>query len=177
MIKTIKNKYTNFNIKDVILYDLDTFSDERGQIWTLFDEKFCDKKFIADKLTISKKNVLRGFHGDSYTEKLISCLSGEFQFSILDLRKNSETYGMTDNFIFNSNNPQLIYIPAGLVNAHLCLSDECLFYYKWSESYKGPENQITIKWNDKKIKTEWKTNNPFLSERDKNGILYEGIYL
>jgi len=63
------------------------------------------------------------------------------------------------------------------VNAHLCLSDKCVFYYKWSEEYVGPENQVTIAWDDPEIDVDWAIENPILSERDKNGTSFDGVVL
>ena len=75
------------------------------------------------------------------------------------------------------NEPKIIFVPAGCVNAHLALSDKCVFYYKWSEQYKGPEGQVTISWDDPDINVKWTIQNPILSERDKKGVSYKGIYL
>ncbi len=156
---------------------LDTYHDERGEIWTTYEEDYCSYRFVADKLTISKKDVLRGFHGDSDTAKLISCLSGKIQLALLDLRKDSSTYGNVETHILSAKEPSLVLVPEGVVNAHLCLSDICIFHYKWSKKYTGPDNQVTIAWNDPEIDIEWKTKNPILSERDKNGKKFKGMYL
>jgi len=61
-------------------------------------------------------------------------------------------------------------VPAGFLNGHLCLSKKCLFFYKWSEKYSGPENQISIKWDDPTLNIEWPVNNPILSARDQEAL-------
>ena len=165
----IKEKIVSDTIDGLIEIKLDTFEDYRGEIWTVFSEEFCDHKFVADKITISEKGVLRGYHGDPYTAKLISCLHGSFQFSVVDLRKDSKTYGNVENFIMTDKEPSVILVPAGCINAHQCLTEKCVFYYKWSEHYKGLEHQITVSWDDPDIGTIWQINPPILSERDKNG--------
>ena len=73
--------------------------------------------------------------------------------------------------------PKVIIVPAGCVNAHLSLSDKCVFYYKWSEQYMGPESQVTVAWDDPEIGIDWAIKSPILSERDKNGVPYKGITL
>ena len=159
---------------------LDTFQDFRGEIWTLYSERgdeFCDHKFVADKITTSRLGVLRGFHGDPHTAKLVSCLSGQFQFAVADARKDSKTYGNVETYLISDNEPAVVVVPAGCVNAHLCLSDKCVFYYKWSEHYQGPDSQITIAWNDPDLAIDWTIQNPILSERDKNGIKFKGCVL
>ena len=54
------------------------FSDDRGDLWTLWNKNFFTPKleFVHDKIATSKKNVLRGLHGDNKSWKLISCLYG-----------------------------------------------------------------------------------------------------
>jgi dTDP-4-dehydrorhamnose 3,5-epimerase len=176
-MQLIKERIKSENINGLVHMKLDIFEDYRGEIWTVYSEDYCDYKFVADKITISNKGVLRGFHGDPYTAKLITCLSGKFQLAVVDLREGSQTYGNVDNFIISDNEPSIVIVPEGCVNAHLCLSEKCVFYYKWSEQYRGSENQATIAWDDPKIGVNWAIKNPILSERDKNGTSFDGVVL
>ena len=176
-MKIVKEITKSEKIKDLLSIKLDTFQDYRGEIWTVYSEEYTDLKFVADKITISRFGVLRGLHGDPHTAKLIACLSGQIQLAILDLRKDSETYGNVETFLISDYDPTVVIVPAGCVNAHLCLSDKCVFYYKWSEHYKGPDEQVTIAWDDPELNIDWVIDNPILSERDKNGISYKGVFL
>lgn len=173
----IKKITDSKKIDGVSKIDLDTFRDNRGEIWTLYSKEYCDYEFVADKITISRFGVLRGFHGDPHTAKLISCLSGQFQLAIVDTRKASPTYGNTEEYLISDNEPSVVVVPAGCVNAHLCLSDKCVFYYKWSKEYNGPDSQVTISWDDPDIDVSWAIENPILSERDKNGSKLKDILL
>jgi dTDP-4-dehydrorhamnose 3,5-epimerase len=156
---------------------LDIHKDNRGEIWTTYEEDYCDYSFVSDKVTISTKGVLRGFHGDADTAKLITCLSGKIQLALLDLRKNSKTYGNVEVHIIDEENPALVLVPPGVVNAHLCLSDRCVFHYKWSKKYAGPDKQITISWDDPDVNVDWLIKKPILSKRDKEGQSFVGSYL
>jgi len=176
-MKIVKEITKSEKIKDLLSIKLDTFQDYRGEIWTVYSEEYTDLKFVADKITISRFGVLRGLHGDPHTAKLIACLSGQIQLAVLDLRKDSETYGNVETFLISDYDPTVVIVPAGCVNAHLCLSDKCVFYYKWSEHYKGPDEQVTIAWDDPELNIDWVIDNPILSERDKNGISYKGVFL
>jgi len=175
-MKIIKEIIKSEKIEGLTSIKLDTFQDDRGEIWTVYSEEHTDLKFVADKITISKFGVLRGLHGDPYTAKLITCLHGQIQLAVLDLR-NSETYGNVETFFISDSEPTVVIVPAGCVNAHLCLSDKCIFYYKWSEQYKGPDSQVTIAWDDPKLNINWVIDNPILSERDKNGVPHDGLFL
>ena len=117
--------------------NLDTFTDFRGDIWTTYTD--CDflPKFTEDKVSISKKGILRGLHGDSEIDKLIICLYGEIELAVVDLRKNSNTYGNSRMFKLSDKKGCAIFVPAGCVNGHLCLSEKCVFFYKWPKPYTG----------------------------------------
>jgi dTDP-4-dehydrorhamnose 3,5-epimerase len=176
-MKTIKNKIKSDKIKDLEIIKLDIFEDSRGQIWTIYSEEHSGLNYVADKITISNHGVLRGLHGDPYTSKLITCLSGKFQLAVVDVRKDSETYGNVETFTISEEDPTVVFVPAGCVNAHLCVSDRCVFYYKWSEEYNGPESQVTVAWDDPELNIDWAIKNPILSERDKNGVSHKKIKL
>ncbi len=125
---------------------------------------FFDKTPV-DSFSISTRNVLRGFHGDFMNYKLIQILDGKIQFVVIDSLEDSRTFGNSLEFIVAAKeNRQFLLVP-GIVNAHLVLSDKCIFTYKLSEDYAPPERQIHIKWN--KYKLPWRTNNPIMSERDR----------
>lgn len=173
----IKEVQTSKNIDDLVQFRLDTFNDERGEIWTVYSDEFCGDQFVQDKLTISKFSVLRGFHGDTHTTKLICCLGGEFQLSVVDLRGSSKTYGNTEVYNMSSDCPSVVIVPAGCANAHLCLSEKCIFYYKWSKKYDGPDKQVTVAWDDPDINVDWAIKSPILSARDENGSNLKEIRL
>ena len=148
---------------------LDTYKDNRGEIATIFSKSDMFPAFVEDKITISHKNVLRGLHGDPHTDKLISCISGQIELYVVDYRHRSKTYGKSEKFVLCSDNLQTVFVPKGCLNGHLCLTDKCIFWYKWSSKYEGPLSQETILWNDKKLNLKWSVSDPILSERDING--------
>ena len=158
--------------------NLDTFTDHRGDIWTTYTD--CDflPRFVEDKVSISKKGVLRGLHGDAEIDKLIVCLQGEIQLAVVDLRQNSPTYGNSKMFDLSDQKGCAVFVPAGCVNGHLCLSSRCVFFYKWSKAYNGAEKQVTIAWNDPDLDLKWKEKSPKMSKRDEShAVRYKGVYL
>jgi dTDP-4-dehydrorhamnose 3,5-epimerase len=176
-VSFLKNKQESTRIKGLSTAELCPFEDNRGHIWTLFDQNDWHTGFVEDKLSISSKNVLRGLHGDKTTDKLISCLAGSFFLAVVDARLQSPTYGNIEVFVVDDKNPKLIFVPAGCLNGHLCLTKQCIFWYKWSEHYKDPENQVTCKWNDEQLNIDWPCKEPILSKRDSSGIDFEKIKL
>jgi dTDP-4-dehydrorhamnose 3,5-epimerase len=72
-------------LSEIIEFQDDAFIDERGSYWTSWKEdRFKNIKFNHDKFSLSKKNVLRGIHGDNKTWKLVSCLYGSFYLVVLN---------------------------------------------------------------------------------------------
>ena len=147
-----------------------TFRDNRGFYWTTWKKGILNKiQFNHDKFSISKKNVLRGFHCDFKSWKLVSCVYGKVLLVVVDVRKKSKNYLKYKNLILKHEKPALVLIPPYYANAHLCLSKKCVFHYKWS--YKGKyidsKRQSSYRWNDPKIKIKWPIQKPILSKRDK----------
>ena len=160
-------------IEGVKIYTPDVHTDYRGDLWTLWkkgENKFLiNNEFNHDKVSTSRKNVLRGVHGDFKSYKLITCLYGEIYFVVVDNREDSYTYRKWTSFILNDRTRKQILIPPGVGNGFLVLSDEAVFHYKWSYlgEYPDVDQQFTIKWDDPNIGIEWPINNPMLQMRDK----------
>ena len=167
-MKYIKN-LTKHSIPGLIEIDLDPYYDNRGEIWSIYEECDLFPQFVEDKVTISSRNVLRGLHGDFETDKLITCLHGGIFLAVVDIRKDSNQYKKITTFQLDAENPKMILVPAGCLNGHVCLTDKCVFFYKWSKKYHGPEKQVTVRWNDKYLDINWPIDNPILSDRDANG--------
>jgi len=147
-----------------------SFIDHRGELYTVFNELDTDIKFNHDKISISKKNVLRGLHGDFKSYKRLSCIKGSLFVVVVDNRPSSCYYKKWESHILTDQNKKSILIPPGFANGHYVLSEEAILFYKWSYSGKYPdvEDQFSLKWNDPELKIEWPTLNPILSERDSN---------
>ena len=130
-------------------------------------------KFKHDKFSFSKKNVLRGLHGDTKTWKLISCPYGKFLLIVVNCKKDSKNYLKWKSWILSRENGIQILIPPNYANGHLCLTKECLFHYKLA--YKGRyfdvKNQFSLRWNDPKLNIKWPVKRPILSKRDKKSKL------
>ena len=148
-----------------------SFKDNRGYYWTSWKKNMIKNvKFNHDKFSLSKKNVLRGLHGDKKTWKLVSCPYGKFFIAVVDLNENSKNYLKWKSWILSHKNGIQLLIPPNYANGHYCLSEYCLFHYKLSYkgSYFGHTHQFSVRWNDPKINIKWPTKKPILSFRDKN---------
>ena len=157
-----------FKIKKLIN---SSFKDHRGYYWSSWKKQhFKNINFVHDKFSLSKKNVLRGLHGDTKTWKLVSCPYGKFLLVVVNFNKNSKDFLKYHKWVLSQKNGVQILIPPNYANGHLCLSKECLFHYKLSYkgSYADTNKQFSLRWNDPKLKIKWKIKKPILSKRDKS---------
>ena len=155
----------------VKFYSPDVYTDYRGDLWTIWkkEESEFDLPYNHDKVSTSRKGVLRGIHGDYKSHKLITCLYGEIYFVVVDNRKDSPTYGQWDWEILNDRNRKQVLISPGIGNAFLVLSEHSVFHYKWfyEGEYPDVKDQFTLKWNDEYLNIDWPIDNPILQKRDK----------
>ena len=145
----------------------DVYTDYRGDLWTIWKDDM-DIYYNHDKVSTSRKNVLRGIHGDFKSTKLVTCLYGEVYFVVVDNREHSPTYMKWDCMMLNDKTRKQVMLPPGVGNGFLILSEHAVIHYKWS--YKGQypdvQDQFTIKWNDEKLNINWPISNPILQPRD-----------
>jgi|TARA_B110000967_G_C18617061_1_gene426889 dTDP-4-dehydrorhamnose 3,5-epimerase len=162
--------YSNKKLKEVKYFTSSSFKDSRGEIWTTWDNVYSNKlRFNLDKFTTSKKGVLRGFHCDTKSWKLVTCIRGKILSVIVDYRPKSKNYLKFTSIIMSDKNKKSLIIPPMFLNSWLCLSQDCIYSYKYSFNgkYSDVDDQISVKWNDPKINFKWPNKKPILSKRDK----------
>ena len=158
------------------------FQDDRGSFMESFNSKQFNNSlknnitFVQDNLSISKKGVFRGLHFqyEFPQAKLVSVLSGEILDIVVDLRKSSKTFGDWCTFEISSKNNKQIFIPEGFAHGFLALQDDTKVFYKVSEFW-NPNDEFTLKYNDKKINIELPFEPILISEKDKNGLSFDEI--
>ena len=157
--------------EEITIHRPNVFRDYRGDYWTLWKEHEIEGKnlkFNHDKVSTSRKHVLRGIHGDAKAYKLLTCLQGEVYCVVVDNRKDSPTYLQWDWIMLDDKNRDRILLAPGFGNGYLVLSDHAVIHYKWSYEgeYPDVDKQFSLKWNDKRLGINWPVKNPILSKRD-----------
>ena len=170
-MKIIKTK-----IKGLLILKTNIYEDKRGFFKEVFREKILNKKFIFDCLSHSKKNILRGLHMQlkKPQAKLITVVHGKILDVVVDLRKNSKTFGKTFKIEMSENSNFSLFIPGGFAHGFLCRSKKCIIYYRCS-NYRNKNSEKTLQWNDKKLKIKWPIKKPILSPKDKIGLTFDEI--
>ena len=164
-------KVCNTKLHGVKLIVPDRFEDHRGTYMELYDSKnFKDvtaETFVQDDISISRKGVLRGLHGDWKTTKLETVLKGSGYALIADNRPDSPTYKMWQAFTLSDQNRNMLLLPAGIGNSVLAMED-IIYFYKQNTHFEDGQ-QFTIKWNDPEWNFWWPISDPILSMRDERG--------
>jgi dTDP-4-dehydrorhamnose 3,5-epimerase len=161
------------SLENVLLVKPDVFEDFRGQyVQTYAESQYRDlgigAKFVEDDISVSRRSVLRGIHGDGKTWKLVSCLYGSFYLVVVNCDEKSQTFGKWVSFTLSDRNRHQVLIPPQHGNGHVVLSDWAVFHYKQSEYY-DPSRQFTYRWDDPRLKIWWPIKNPIVSRRDEAG--------
>jgi len=168
-MKLIKTKF-----KDLIVFEKKYFTDNRGYFLELYKRKIIKKDFPFTCISYSKKNVIRGLHLQTKNTqaKYVSVLKGKILDVVVDLRKNSKTYGKTFKIILSEKNSKSLYIPEGFAHGFCGLEKENYMLYSCS-NYRDKESEIGIIWNDKNLKIKWPKIKVIISKKDKNNISFE----
>ena len=162
-------KIINTKFKDLKIIQQKKHEDRRGSLREIFIKKIIKwDELIFDYTTNSKKNVLRGFHFQLKFKqvKFISVLKGKILDCVIDLRKQSKTFGKSLSIELSENNCRSLYIPEGFAHAYYSFSNLNIIYYKLS-NYYYPEYEDGIIWNDKTLKNKWPIKKPIVSLKDK----------
>jgi len=157
-------------LEGVLLIKPDIFKDKRGLFVSLYDtqdfkEKVTSVRFVQDGISISKKNVLRGIHGDLITWKLVTCLKGKLHVVLVNCNPKKEDFGKWQAFSLSGRNKHQVLVPPDYGNSYLSQAENSICYYKQSTLYV-PDRQFSYKWNDPKFNIDWPVKEPILSGRD-----------
>ena len=168
-------RFEKFKFIDVWLAISEVHHDERG----FFKETFRSDEFYKASgfsfqtqqinASFSVKGVLRGIHFSNSKlgqAKWVSCIKGEIKDYIVDLRKDSETFGEWASILLTEDNGYSIIIPTGFGHAFEVLSQDSIMSYALTSPY-DPETDMTIYPFDDTLNIKWELSNPTISERDR----------
>lgn len=172
--------YKKTDIEGLILIDGNqTFTDERGffrEGWYRDEfEEFLGKPWqnVQENEIYSKKDVLRGIHAAPW-QKLIHVAYGEVLAVIVDLRSDSPTFKKHLKFQLNHQSGDRLFIPPGLGNSYLVLSNEAVVEYAVDKYYKKYLEQGIVErgvsYNDLDLNIDWPIQNPIISQKDKDNL-------
>ena len=162
-------KIINTGFKDLRVIAHKSHPDFRGSLRETYNKKIIDwDNFIFEYTTISKKNVLRGFHFQykHQQSKLVIVIKGKILDWVIDLRKNSSTFGKSFSIILSEKNCKSLYVPRGFAHAYFSIQKTNVIYYKLSDYY-NPKFEDGICFNDKEINAKWPKIKFIISKKDR----------
>jgi len=166
-------------INDVFVIDNFRSDDERGKfVKTYNTEKLQEAGFDIvineSYYSQSTKDVIRGMHFQVPPhdhEKLVYVTQGEILDVVLDIRKESKSYGKCMAVIVNEFEKSIL-IPKGCAHGFLTLTETATVIYMVSSIY-NPSSDSGILWNS--FGFDWKVKDPILSERDRSFVQFSNF--
>ena len=147
-------------IEGLYLIQPTVFGDNRGYFmetynYNEFKELGLDMVFVQDNQSKSTKGVLRGMHYQKeHTQgKLVRVISGKVYDVVVDIRKDSKTYGQWYGATLSAEEKNMMYVPEGFAHGFYVLSDTAEFLYKCTDFY-DPSSEAGIMWNDPTIRID-----------------------
>jgi len=174
-------KASETRLEGVLLIEPTVHLDSRGRFFESFrKDKYLamgiKDEFVQENQSLSSKNVLRGLHYrvDPEQAKLVRVVKGEVFDVVVDIRKDSPTFGNWQGFNLSDANGLQLYVPVGFAHGFCVLSDEAEFLYKVTQYYSA-EKEKGIMWNDPDIGIDWPVSDPILSDKDQQNPLLKSL--
>lgn len=155
--------------------------DERG----FFARTWCRDEFAAHGLNPAlvqcnisfnkKRGTLRGMHYQAAPHeeaKLVRCTQGAIYDVILDLRRESATFGRWVGVELTAENRRMLYVPEGFAHGFQTLEDDSEVFYQMSAFYHA-ESALGARWDDPAFAIAWPLPDPILSDRDRAFPLWD----
>lgn len=148
-------------IEGLCLIEPTVHGDSRGYFMETYNkndmvEAGLSMEFVQDNQSSSTKGVLRGLHFQKQHPqgKLVRVIKGAVYDVVVDLRRDSRTFGKWYGEELSAENHLQFYIPEGFAHGFLVLSDIAEFCYKCTDFYR-PGDEGGLAWNDPEIGIEW----------------------
>ena len=140
--------------------------DSRGNLAEIFSKKKIKFNFNRCIAVTSKKNVIRGLHFQKKfsQHKILFVLKGTINDFVVDIKKNSKTYGKVYKFKLIAG--EALIIPKTFAHGYSSLAKENILIYFLSEDWY-PNQESGIIWNDKYLNINWGVKKPIISKKDK----------
>ena len=169
-------------IEGIKIIELRVFGDHRGYFFESFNKEqfktlIGDFDFVQDNESLSSTGVIRGLHFQKppfAQGKLVRVIKGSVMDVVVDIRKQSVTYGQTFSIELSEENKTQMWIPPGFAHGFETLEDNTIFAYKCTGPY-NKESEDHIFWNDPNLKINWKTNKPIISDKDLKEKLFTDL--
>jgi dTDP-4-dehydrorhamnose 3,5-epimerase len=151
-------------LKDCFIVIPRAFEDARGVFCETYNWQTFQKatgltiEFVQDNQSSSKKGVLRGLHfqtGVTAQAKLVRAVQGNVLDIVVDLRKDSKTFGESFSLELSAENRKQLFVPRGFAHGFITLSETSIFGYK-CDHYYDAASEGGIIYNDATLALDWR---------------------
>lgn len=164
-------------IEGLLILEPRVFNDDRGYFYESFNARTfkeatgLDIDFVQDNEAKSSKNVLRGLHYQNAPHaqtKLLRVLEGSIWDVVVDLRRDSSTYGKWYGCELTHENKRQFLVPKGFAHGYAVLSDTAVVAYKCDDFY-SKEDEGGLFYADPDVNIDWKIDldKAIVSDKDK----------
>jgi len=148
--------------RDVTLFPLHRFEDERGWLAEIVRARTLPKPIRQTNVSASRQGTIRGLHyHERGQDDLFVCLDGRARIVTLD-RETDEA----DAVDIGDGNFVAVFVPGHLAHGYEALTDVVMLYHVTEEYDADDPDEHGIPWNDPRVAHLWSTSSPILSERD-----------
>ena len=172
---------TGTRLKGPIIIEPHIVADERG----FFLETFraaqytaagITADFVQDNHSRSVRGTIRALHfqADPGQPKLVRVARGRAWDVVVDIRRNSPTFGEWESLELDDERNLQLYVPIGFAHGFCAVSDVVDFVYKVG-SYYDPATERGIAWDDPDLAIPWPVEDPKVSPRDRANPTLEQI--
>lgn len=152
------------------------FGDARGFFYESWNERTLahlgiEARFVQDNHSRSEGPVLRGLHYqlEHPQGKLVRCIAGEIFDVVVDLRRQSASFGQWATFPLSDANKHMLWVPPGFAHGFCVVSESAEVLYKATD-YWHAEDEHALLWSDPQLAIPWPlTGAPLLSGKDALG--------
>ena len=153
---------TPTHLPEVLILQPKVFGDARGFFYESYNARDFESatglkvEFVQDNHSQSSLGVLRGLHYQIQHAqgKLVRVIQGEAFDVVVDLRKNSATFGQWTGAHLSAANANQIWVPPGFAHGFLALTETAELVYKTTD-YWYPEYERSLLWNDPALGIDW----------------------
>jgi len=162
------------DIQGVRMIEAKSFSDTRGTFTRI--NLVSELKNSLDSVGISSnptRGTIRGLHFQIEPfaeEKLVSCVQGSIFDVIVDIRKNSPTYGKWASVELSATNNLQLFIPKGIAHGFQTLLANSIVHYGLGAPYSPEFSYAIDPFGD--LDVTWPLDVSLISERDASGLSF-----
>ena len=163
------------NLPDLYLIEPKIFEDSRGYFFESYNKNILKENgieinFVQDNQSKSSYGVIRGLHyqlNPHPQTKLVRVLAGKILDVVVDIRKNSPTFGKWQSFELSDDNKHQLLVTVGFAHGFSVLSNTAIVLYKCDDFY-NPQLERGIVYNDPALSIDWDfdENDAIVSEKD-----------